>query len=190
MKIILASGSPRRLELLNTFNIQFDVIPSQIDEIINPHETPEQIVMGLALEKALDVSLNHQDSIIIASDTIVYCDEVLGKPASVDDARRMLEKLSGNEHYVYTGIALVHLESNKKIVEFEKTKVIFNTLTPKEIENYISTGEPLDKAGAYGAQGIGAVLVNRMEGDFYNVIGLPLSRLNQMMKQYFDIHLL
>lgn len=190
MKMILASGSPRRVELLNLFNIDFDVIPSHIDENVRIIETPEQIVMGLAYEKALDIAKQYPDALIIASDTIVYCDRVLGKPASLSHARDMLFKLNNQSHHVFTGIAMIQLNSNRKIVDFVKTTVVFNDLTIDEIERYISTGEPMDKAGAYGIQGKGAVLVNRIEGDYFNVMGLPLSKLNQLLKQHFNLSLL
>lgn len=190
MKIILASASPRRVELLNQFQLDFDTIPSYLDEMVRPNESPSQIVMGLAYEKALDIAKKYPDHLIIASDTIVYDQKVLGKPNSYEDAKDMLLHLSGKTHSVYTGIALIHLDSSSKIIDYEKTEVTFRALTEREITAYLNTGEPFDKAGAYGIQGYGALLVSHIIGDFYNVMGLPLSKLNAMLSRYFGIELL
>lgn len=190
MKVILASASPRRVELLKQFHIPFDIIPSDIHESVRDFETPKQIVMGLALEKALSVSKVNSEALVIASDTIVYCESVLGKPKSRDEAKQMLTLLSGKTHEVYTGLALVHEESNRKIVDYTCTKVTFCSLTESEIESYLDTGEAYDKAGAYGIQGFGALLVSEIQGDYYNVMGLPLSKLNAMLKKYFQLDLL
>lgn len=190
MKVILASASPRRVELLRQFHIPFDVIPSDIHETISDYETPKQIVMGLSLEKAFGISKENEDAVIIASDTIVYCDEILGKPKSREEAKQMLMLLSGKTHEVYTGLALVHEITNKKIVDYVCTKVTFNTLSEAEIEAYLDTGEAFDKAGAYGIQGYGALLVSKIDGDYYNVMGLPLSKLNAMLKTHFQLDLL
>jgi septum formation protein len=190
MRIILASGSPRRIELLGQFNIEFEVVPSKINEVTRIHETPEQIVMGLALEKANVVAAEHPDAVVIASDTIVFKNTVLGKPGSRFEAKKMLQALNGNVHEVYTGIALVQGSNNMRVVDFEKTTVTFNDLTEEQIENYLNTDEPLDKAGAYGIQGIGALLVKKIDGDYFNVMGLPLSKLSQLLSKYFQIDLL
>lgn len=190
MRVILASASPRRVELLRQFNFEFEAIPSDIPENQRISESPTQIVMGLALEKALSISKVHPESLVIASDTIVYLDQVLGKPSHRQEAKEMLTKLSGEKHEVYTGVALIHEPSNRRIVDFVKTTVFFNTLTEKEIDVYLDTGEADDKAGAYGIQGYGALLVHHIEGDYYNVMGLPLSKLNAMLKKHFDMDLL
>lgn len=190
MKIILASASPRRIELLKQFKIEFETIPSHIDETVRLDESPSQIVMGLAYEKALEVAKQYPDTLIIASDTIVYHEKVLGKPNSYEEAKMMLTHLSGCAHSVYTGIALVHLESARKIVDYERTEVTFRNLSQNEILSYLETGEHFDKAGAYGIQGYGALLVNHIVGDYYNVMGLPLSKLNTMLTKYFGIGLL
>ncbi|MCD4713308.1 MAG: Maf family protein [Clostridiales bacterium] len=190
MRIILASGSPRRIELLDQFNIDFDVVPSKIEEVTRPHETPVQAVMALAFEKANDVANMYPDAVIIASDTIVYKDDILGKPSSRADAKAMLNNLNGEKHDVYTGIALVYKDKSICVVDYEKTTVTFNYLTEEQIEKYLDTNEPLDKAGAYGIQGIGALLVKKIDGDYFNVMGLPLSKLSQLLKKYFQIDLL
>lgn len=190
MRTILASASPRRVELLRQFGFEFTAIPSDIPENQRSSETPIQIVMGLALEKALSIAEKYPDDLIIASDTIVFQETVLGKPIHREDAKRMLMALSGKQHVVYTGLALVIASQQKKYIDYVKTTVVFNALTEKEIEAYLDTGEAYDKAGAYGIQGFGALLVERIEGDFYNVMGLPLSKLNAMLKQYFDMDLL
>ncbi len=190
MRTILASASPRRVELLRQFGFEFTAIPSDIPENQRSSETPIQIVMGLALEKALSIAEKHPDDLIIASDTIVFQETVLGKPIHREDAKRMLMALSGKRHDVYTGLALVRASQQKRYIDYEKTTVVFNSLTEKEIDAYLDTGEAFDKAGAYGIQGFGALLVKRIEGDFYNVMGLPLSKLNAMLKLYFDMDLL
>ncbi len=190
MRVVLASASPRRIELLKQFHIPFDVIPSVIDEPVGILETPVQIVMGLSLEKALNISRANTDALIIASDTVVYFDRILGKPKSREDAKAMLKALSGNKHEVFTGIALVHIASNTKVVDFACTEVTFNDISDEEIEVYLNTGEAFDKAGAYGIQGFGALLVSEIKGDFFNVMGLPLSKLNSMLKIHFQLDLL
>lgn len=190
MRIILASQSPRRIELLRQFNIEFDIEPSKIDEKVSAFDTPSQAVMALSYEKAMSVSQSNEDALIIASDTVVYCDAILGKPNNEAEAFSMLKLLSGRVHYVYTGLSLVHLKSNTKIVDYEITQVHFNCLSDQLIERYINTGEPMDKAGAYGIQGVGSVLVDRICGDYFNVMGLPLSKLSLLLKKHFSIDLL
>jgi len=190
MRIILASSSPRRSELLEMLKVSFEKMPSSIDEKTTFHEKPEQIVMGLSFEKAFQISQLEPDAIVIGSDTIVYLDEVLGKPENKADAYKMLRKLSGKTHDVYTGIAVVCEFQKIKRVDYVKTKVVFNVLSDAEIHAYIETGEPLDKAGAYGIQGQGALLVDQIQGDYFSVMGLPLSKLNKIMIDEFRINLL
>lgn len=190
MRIILASGSPRRIELLDQFNIEFDVVPSKIKEVTRNSETPVQTVMALAYEKASDVAGMYPDAVVIACDTIVYKDGILGKPGSRADAKAMLGVLNGVIHEVYTGLAVVSKSKNICVVDYEKTTVTFNILTDNQIENYLNTNEPFDKAGAYGIQGIGALLVNKIDGDYFNVMGLPLSKLSQLLGKHFHIDLL
>lgn len=190
MKIILASQSPRRIELLKQYVFSFETIPSQIEEYTCESDSPEKTVMGLAYQKARLISKEHPNALVIASDTLVYLDGPLGKPSSKAEAFRMLKSLSGKTHSVYTGVALLCERLSKKVVFFERTEVSFNELTDEMITHYIEKENTLDKAGAYGIQGLGAVLVNAIHGDFYNVMGLPLSHLNQKLKEVFDFNLL
>ena len=185
MGLVLASGSPRRLELLNMVGLNgFRVIPDTGAETITPGLTPEQTVCNIALQKADNVSrFCDDDDIIIAADTLVYLDGLpIGKPDSAGDAMSMLSKLSGKRHTVYTGVAL--RKSRKAAVEAESTEVFFRSLKEREISDYIATGEPMDKAGAYAAQGRGALFIERIEGDFFNVMGLPLCRLSKMLRDF------
>ena len=182
---MLASGSPRRRELLDMIGLKdFIVIPADIEERIPQGMSPAPAVCGIALQKAEYVArfCNICDT-IIAADTLVYLDErALGKPQSPDEAAAMLRELSGRRHTVYTGVALY--KGGKNITGAERTDVFFRNISDTEICEYIKTGEPLDKAGAYGAQGLGAVFIERIEGDFFNVMGLPLCRLSMMLKDF------
>ena len=185
MSIVLASGSPRRRELLNMIGLtDFKVIPDTSVESIAPGLSPEQTVCGIALRKAENVSRSCSgDDVIIAADTLVFLDgRPIAKPESPDDAAVMLRSLSGRWHSVYTGLALIKGDVN--IVCAEKTDVCFREISDSEISAYVDTGEPMDKAGAYGAQGRGSVFVERIEGDFFNVMGLPLCRLSVMLKDF------
>ena len=182
MSIILASGSPRRHELLRMIGIEdFRIIVDENEELIPSGLSPEQTVCEIAIGKAKNVSrLCDKCDTIIAADTLVFLDgQPLGKPDGPDEAITMLRALSGRKHTVYTGVAL--LKGNEQTVYAEKTDVFFREISNEEILTYIRTGEPLDKAGAYGAQGRGAVFIERIEGDFFNVMGLPLCRLSKML---------
>lgn len=190
MNVILASASPRRVELLSQFHMPFQAIPSDIKEVTHAWESPIQNVMGLSLEKALKLSRDYKDSLIIASDTVVFDGRILGKPIDRTDAFMMLKSLSGKSHEVYTGIAIVHEATNRKIVDYVCTKVKFVDISDKDIEAYLNTGEAYDKAGAYGIQGYGALLVDKIDGDFFNVMGLPLSKLNILLKKHFQLDLI
>jgi len=174
--IILASSSPRRKDLLSGLNIRFKVIPSSVEEIVINGESPRKNVMRLALAKALDVSDQAPDVWILGADTIVVIDEsILGKPADAEEAGAMLAKLSGRTHEVYTGYALVNSTfPDERIVRSVVSQVYIRTLTPDEISDYVATGEPMDKAGAYAIQGIGAGIVERLSGSYTNVVGLPV----------------
>lgn len=177
--IFLASKSPRRKKLLHQLNLKFKVLSVEIDENRKGNELPGKMVKRLAVEK-LDASKHMVDTgIIITADTIVVLNgEILGKPESKSDAVKMLKKLSGKTHTVYTGFALHNTESDKTIIDFEKTYVTFRKLGTNEISDYINTGSPMDKAGAYGIQDdFGAVFVKKISGDYYNVVGLPIARL-------------
>lgn len=182
-RIILASQSPRRRELLEQMGFeQFEIIPAEGEEQADASRSPKEYVEQLALHKAREVAarVDDPDAIIIGADTIVVLqDQVLGKPRNEAHAFQMLSSLSGCRHTVYTGIALI--QGARQMLGHEATKVRFCALTEKEILAYIATGEPMDKAGAYGIQGRGALLVDSIEGDFYNVVGLPICRLSRML---------
>ncbi|HEX9062463.1 MAG TPA: Maf family protein [Clostridia bacterium] len=185
--IVLASASPRRSDLLRQIGVDFRVLPSNIEEVLPPGMHPGEAVEELALKKALSVSENLKDgSLVIGADTIVVKDTILGKPCDEHDALRMLHTLEGDSHEVLTGVAVVDLSTMKYIKGFEKTKVFMKSLTDEKIKAYIDTGEPMDKAGAYGIQGKGALLVEKIEGCYFNVVGLPLGKLSEML-EYFGV---
>jgi len=190
MSIILASKSPRRQELLTMLGVKFDICVSNADETIKEGQSPDSIVKELALKKAKAVKDEHakQGDLVIGADTIVVCDNIIfGKPKDEMDAINMLTALSGKEHYVYSGIAV--LSDNKEVFDSVKTKVVFKPLTRDEVERYVKTGEPMDKAGAYAIQGLSSIFIEGIEGDFYNVMGLPLFKLAEILKVYFDINI-
>lgn len=175
MKIILASNSPRRKELLREHNIDFDVIPSSVDEKINHNLDVYDNVMNLAKIKALDVYQNNSDRCILAADTIVvYKNQILGKPKDEKDAYRMLSLLNGNTHEVITGICVIH--KDKILLEYEISKVTFKKISDEDIFEYIKTKEPMDKAGAYAIQGIGSKFIEKYEGEYDNIVGLPMKK--------------
>ena len=181
MQIILASQSPRRKELLGLFRVPFVVRAADIDETMDPAKPAFDEVARVSRAKALAVT-REDDDIVIAADTIVVCaGEVLGKPKDETDAKRMLRLLSGRDHQVMTGMTV--LRGKKCVTCTEVTDIHFRPLTEKEIENYVATGEPMDKAGAYGIQGGAALFAERMVGDFYNVMGLPVCRLGIVLKE-------
>ncbi|MFK2824530.1 Maf family protein [Bacillus sp. B190/17] len=181
-QLILASGSPRRKELLEQIGLVFTVKVSHVDETIPLGMTPEEIVMHLASTKAAAVAQSDENSFVVGADTVVVLDgEILGKPNDRREAKEMLHRLSGCTHAVYTGVAVRH--KAKEHVFFEKTNVTFWELTEEEINGYLDTEEPFDKAGAYGIQGAGAVLVKKIDGDYFSVVGLPLSSLYRQLKQ-------
>lgn len=190
--IILASGSPRRKELLGLIDKNFEIITSYADE--TPSKTiPGEIVEELSARKAKDVfekvdmnKLSDDTLLIIAADTLVFHGaERMGKPSDEEDAVRMLTRLSGDTHQVYTGVTLIFINAGDITLSsfHEKTDVSFAELTEKEIENYVATGEPMDKAGAYAIQGLSAKFVSEIKGDYCNVVGLPVARLYKEMKK-------
>lgn len=182
MKIILGSKSPRRKELLSLLGLKFEIVVSDVDEEVE-YTNYVEMVEKIAQKKADFLLKNHQDSLVICADTIVICnDMVLGKPKDKQDARRMISMLSDNVHEVYTAVNLT--SKSRKVNFVEKTKVFVSNLTDDEIEEYINTDEPYDKAGAYGIQGIFARFIYKIEGDYYNVMGLPVSRLYHELKQF------
>ncbi|MGD8655576.1 MAG: Maf family protein [Desulfobacterales bacterium] len=174
-KLILASNSPRRRHLLAQAGLNFSVIPSDVDEQKLAMSDPDEYVRALAESKARDISEKHPDSWIIGADTIVLIEQqILGKPDSTDVARNMLRHLSGKMHQVYTGYCICCKKEKRLFSDVVKTDVYFKELSDREIEWYIQTGEPFDKAGGYGIQGIGAFLVERINGSYTNVVGLPV----------------
>ncbi len=190
MDIILASKSPRRREILENTKVKFSVKESKIEEVIKESELPKQTVMRLAYEKALDVAKNNHKSVVIGADTIVVINEqILGKPKNEEEAYNMIKLLSGKTHYVITGFALINLNLDKTIIDCEVSKVTFKELTKECINDYISTKESLDKAGAYGIQGFGSLLVKSIEGDYFNIVGLPISKVSDYLKKEFEINL-
>ena len=190
-RIVLASGSPRRREIMEKYNIDLIVEKSNVDENINRGETPEQISMSLSLIKALDVSNRFPKDIVIGADTIVVVDgKILGKPKGKEDAYDMLNILSGRIHEVITGVALIKADMNIKIIDYEKTRVKFRKLTDDMIYRYIGTNEPFDKAGAYAIQGVGQILVENIDGCFFNVVGLPLTKIDKLLSKYFNCYIL
>jgi septum formation protein len=183
--VILASNSPRRRELLEELGISFSVDPSDVDEGVLPGEAPEAYAARVALDKAQVAAGRAREGIVIAADTIVVLGEaILGKPADARNAGQMLAALSGHEHRVITALVVMNASSGRTTVRTSITKVWFKDLSDREITDYIATGEPLDKAGAYGIQGKGALLVERIEGCFSNVVGLPLSLLLEMLREF------
>ncbi len=187
-KIILASQSPRRRELLGQYVQELEIMPDNSEEVIDEGMAPEEICMKLAMQKAENVAARaDKDAIIVAADTIVFIDGmVLGKPADEEEAAQMLHRLSGREHHVCTGIAVIDNKKNRKANDFERTTVHFKPMTDGEIDRYIKTGEPMDKAGAYGIQDFGALFIEGVRGDYFNVVGLPLCKLSQILKREFD----
>lgn len=184
MSFVLASGSPRRKELLEMLNVgDMKVIPAKGEEKVLENAGPGEIVMALASAKGREVAaLCGADDTVIAADTIVWFDNcVYGKPHDEAEAYRFLRSLSGNAHEVYTGVCVIR--GGKECLEYEMSRVFFRELDDEEIYAYIANGEPMDKAGAYGAQGIGALFVRKIDGDFFNVMGLPLCRLGEMLKK-------
>ena len=181
MNVILASQSPRRKELLGLFHIPFIIRVSDADETMDPNAPAAQQVAQVSRRKAEAVS-REPDDVVIAADTIVVCNgEILGKPRDAVDASRMLHMLSGRDHQVMTGMTV--LRGDRCLVCTEITDIHFRDLTDREIDAYIRTGEPMDKAGSYGIQGGAALFAERLVGDYYNVMGLPVCRLGQLLRE-------
>lgn len=181
--IILASGSPRRQEILKGLGFEFETIPSNISEDEVLWEEPEKRSKLLAELKAVDVQKEHPTRKIIGADTIVYCDGIrMEKPANAKEAAEMLKRLSGRDHEVITGLAIV-APPNRRTIRAERTKVYFREIDNSEIERYIDTGEPFDKAGGYAIQGHASVFIEKIEGCYFNVVGLPVPLLFRMLKE-------
>ena len=181
-KIILASASPRRKELLEKLDLDFSVCPADIDESLLPDEDAAMYPLRTAVQKAMVVAKTAEDALVIAADTVVAVDDyILGKPRDEAEAKAMLQRLSGREHIVITGIGVVDTASGRTLSATEQTIVYFHPLRDEEIDAYIATGECMDKAGSYGIQGKGSLLVRKIDGDYFNVMGLPLSRLYRLL---------
>lgn len=192
MKVILASKSPRRVEILEKIVKEFEVVQSNFDEnTIDFKGNIEKYVKDLSRNKAIEVSKRlNEPSIVIAADTVVFQDgKVLEKPKNEEDAFSMLSSLSGNTHKVYSGICLINTYDDTVVTDCDCTEVRFSELNPRQIRNYINSGEPMDKAGAYGIQGLGGAFVEGIKGCYYNVMGLPLNKLYKALENY-DITIL
>lgn len=181
VRVILASQSPRRRELLTLVGITHDVLPADIDETVWPNEEPVPHCERLARSKAETLATQHPEALVIGSDTIVVVDgDILGKPRDREEAIAMVTRLSGRSHVVHTAVAVAHQGEVRSGVE--SVGVTFRDLTPELIAAYVDTGEPMDKAGAYGIQGFGATIVERVDGDYFAVMGLPLGRLVELIR--------
>ncbi|MGN1032027.1 MAG: Maf family protein [Intestinibacter sp.] len=190
MEIILASASPRRREILQNTKLKFDIQKSDIEEVILEDESPESMAVRLAYEKAFDIAEKNREKLIIGADTIVVLeDEVLGKPKDEKEAFDMIQKLSNKTHRVITGISLINLKQGIVVNDYVVSYVTFKDLSEDLIKDYINTKESLDKAGGYGIQGYGALLVDSIQGDYFNIVGLPISKLSDLLKDHFDINL-
>ena len=181
LPLILASGSPRRRELLDLMGLTYTVETPDVDESFSGR--PSETVMEISRRKAAAVAARHSGSIIIAADTLVFADGALGKPHTPERAKEMLRSLAGNWHHVYTGITVINTRSGRILRNVDKTRVHLVPMTEQEIDAYVATGEPLDKAGAYGIQGMGGMFVDRIDGSYSNVVGLPMSMLRIMLAQ-------
>lgn len=182
--IILASKSPRRRELLKYITTDFTAVSSDVDEALPDGISPSDAVLYLSKIKA--EPFRNDNDIVIGADTVVSIDgKILGKPCDKAEARQMLKSLSGREHSVFTGITVIKGTKEKSF--YTETKVRFFELSDDDISNYIETGEPMDKAGAYGIQGLGSLLVEKIDGDYFNVVGLPVSKLNKVLKEFLSI---
>ena len=184
-RIILASASPRRVELLEKIGLKFEAEPSNYEEDMHSELEPHEFARKISLEKAEAVASKHESAIVIAADTIiVFGGQILGKPHTENEARKMLETINGKSHSVITGFSIIDTGKNKTLSKSVETKIHVRKLTLAEIDAYVKSKEPLDKAGAYAIQGLGAVIVEKIEGDYFNVVGLPLSALTEALKEF------
>lgn len=183
-KLILASASPRRSDLLRLLGLSFDVFPSHVSEALDRSIPPEDYVREISGRKARAVASRFNSGIVIGADTVVVLDgDILEKPAGEDEAIRMLSRLSGKTHRVYTGLTLIDSESGRSLRDVAVTDVTMRPLTPEEIQFYVKSGEPMDKAGAYAVQGRAAAFVTSISGCFYNVVGLPISQFCSLLER-------
>lgn len=185
-KIILASTSPRRKALLEQIGLIFEIEPSNYEENADDHSlTSHELARKMSLGKAEAVAARHKNAIVIAADTFGVSDgRILGKPHTTDEARKILAAISGKRHSVITGFSIIDCDTGKTLSRSAETKVYLKCLSQTEIDTYVKSGEPMDKAGAYAIQGRGAVIVEKIEGDYYNVIGLPLNALAEALKEF------
>lgn len=184
-KIILASQSPRRKDLLKQIGLEFKIDPSNYEEDMSLRVEPRELAEYLSLGKAKDVAQRHKGSVIISADTIVAVDdEVFGKPKTPERAKYMLQKLSSRAHSVITGFTIIDTETNRQISKSVETKVYFKDISEEEMNAYIASGEPLDKGGGYAIQGLAALFVEKIEGDYFNIVGLPILALITELKKF------
>lgn len=184
-KIVLASASPRRKELLRNIGLDFVVDASEFEEDMGLRLQPRTLARHLSREKARAVALRHKNALVIAADTfIAFRGKILGKPHTGPEAMRMLKMLNGKAHTVITGFTVMDTGSGKTVSRAAESRVWFRRLTPAEIKAYVASGEPLDKAGAYAIQGLGSAIVRKIEGDFFNIVGLPVSMLVECLKKF------
>lgn len=184
IRLILASASPRRADLLSNIGLEFDIEPSQIQERPHADEAPPDYITRIARAKVVAVARKRESGLIVGADTIVVLDgRMLGKPKDDEDARRMLRLLSGKWHAVMTGLALYDAATKREVADYDKTLVRFAQMGEKEIDWYVGTGEPMDKAGAYGIQGFGGLFVEEIAGNYYNVVGLPIPLLYRLARR-------
>lgn len=184
-KIILASASPRRKELLEKIGLKFEIEPGDCEELADTDLETHEMVQMLSRKKAEVIARKYHNAIVIAADTVVLLgDKILGKPHSQAEARKMLRLLSGKSHVVITAFTIIDTDKKRTLSKSVETKVYIRKLNPKEINAYVKSGEPLDKAGAYAIQGLGSAIVEKIEGDYFNVVGLPLSALAESLKEF------
>jgi len=184
-KIILASASPRRKELLEKIGLKFEVEPGDGEEMPDSSIEPHKLALKISLKKAESVAAKHKNAIIIAADTFgVFNGKILGKPHTENEARKMLAIISGRSHLVITGFSIIDTGTNKVYSETVETKVYIRKLSSTEIDAYVKSKEPLDKAGAYAIQGLGSMIVEKIEGDYFTVMGLPLCALTEALKDF------
>ena len=184
-RLVLASNSPRRIDLLKMAGYHFDIIPHTIEESIPCEISPTELASNLAFLKASDVARKVDDAIVISADTIVvHKDNIFGKPRDTRDAKRILMMLSGSEHDIITAVCIIDMPSKKKLLRIDRTSIRMMNMTEDEIEIYVRTGEPMDKAGAYAVQGEGGKFIEKMDGNFSNAVGLPLETVHEMLNNF------
>ena len=186
-RLILASNSPRRIVLLKSLGYHFDIIPHDIEECIHGNVLPTELVQNLAFLKASDVARRVCDAVIVSADTIIVHEKsILGKPKDVSDAKRILSILSNSEHDVISGVCVMEMPSRKKMLRIERTHIKMKSVKDEEIDRYILTGEPMDKAGAYAIQGESRKFIEKIDGSFSNAVGLPLELLQEMLNHFMN----